>query len=192
MESKDDIEQLFLSAYSPMTEDQVLEIFNRKFDGGINNVVNRLNPHSFSIWLIDDNPNVVYHLVHVSGKNGLEGDVIQLSHNQEFRDEVVLYFCKFLSHNYPDLDLIDVFNTFQSHTRTLLETLDYWTYTNLDMVGYEEYNVSIIAKGKRGIVPIRIIDKVTFYRDFFPTNKYLTKQQAIYTSCLTRVITILK
>lgn len=175
MQDHTNFQNLFYKHYSNLEEDAILNI-NEKFNSPeFNNVIVGLEKQCFSLWLMDDDEEIRYRLFYITNQNKLEGDLIELNISTEYRDELVMFFSNFLAHNYEGLDLIDVFNTFQKQTRGMLEKLGYLTIASTEIAKYKGQNPHIMAKGVKGIIPIRLIDKTEFYREFFG-NKSLTPE----------------
>jgi hypothetical protein len=166
---KDKIEQLFYENYGNLDEEAILDINDKNPGGDINNVVVGLTTHCYGIWLMEDLKEVNYQLFYINGQNKLEGDFLQLSLDIKHRDYLVFYFSSFLAHNYDGLDPIDIFNTFQSQTRSLLEKIDYVTIDGTTIDKYE--NPTFFALGKRGIIRINFLDRLTIYRELFSKPK---------------------
>jgi len=145
--------------------------------GELNNVIVGLEKHCYGLWLIDDENEIKYQIFYIRGDKELVGDLIQLTADLKYRDELVFYFSNFLSHNYEDIDIIDTFNTFQRHTRGLLEKIGFLTIASTEIDNLSDQNPTIIAKGVKGIIPLRLINKSKFYKDFFE-NKCLKNEQS--------------
>lgn len=172
MEKKNfNIQDVFYEHYANLTEETILRMNKNCNSGELNNVVVGLNKHCYGLWLIDDEKEIKYQLFYVRGHNKLEGDLIQLTSDLKYRDELVFYFSHFLSHNYKDIDLIDTFNTFQGQTRGLLEKLGFLTIASTEIDKYGDQNPTIFAKGVKGIIPLRLIRKGEFYKEFFGNKK---------------------
>lgn len=161
------IQEVFCNHYVELSEEMILEM-NKSFNSGeLNNVVVGLNKQCFGLSLVEDREVVKYQLFYVRAEDRLVGDLIQLSADVGYRDELVFYFSKFLAHNYKDIDLINTFNTFQSQTRSMLEKLGFLTISSTELDAYDDPNPLVLAKDVRGLVPIRLIRKVEFYKVFF-------------------------
>jgi hypothetical protein len=173
------IQDVFYDHYTNLTDEAILKMNKNGTSGELNNVVVGLNKHCYGLWLIDDEKEIKYQLFYVRGDKNLEGALIKLTADLTYRDELVFYFAYFLSHNYNDLDLIDTFNTFQGQTRGLLEKLGFLTVSSTELDKIDDPNAMIIAKGVKGIIPIRLITKGNFYRDFFG-NKILPIEEGEY------------
>lgn len=170
------IQELFYDHYATLDEDAILKMNKICNSGELNNVIVGLEKHCYGLWLFDDEQEVNYQIFYVRGDKKLEGDLIKLSSNLKYRDELVFFFSNFLSHNYKDIDLIDTFNTFQRHTRGMLEKIGYFTIASTEIDKYADQNPTIIAKDVKGIIPLRLIRKGDFYKEFFG-NKILPHEQ---------------
>lgn len=171
MEELFDMQDLFYRHYSNLDEDMILSI-NKNFNSPeFNNVIVGLEEKCFSLWLMDNTEKIKYRLFYVTNHNKLEGDLIELDVDMKFRDELVMFFSNFLAQTYKELDTIDVFNTFQRQTRSMLEKIGYLTIASTELDKYADQNITIAAKGVKGIIPMLLIRKVEFYREFFGNKK---------------------
>jgi hypothetical protein len=170
-ESQNELHELFCSHYAPLDEEEIIEINKNMNSGDLNNVIVGLEQHFYCTGLIDDTDKIEYQLYFVRGGNKLEGDVLRLTVDNPKRDDLVFYFSNFLSHNYPEIDLIDTFNTFQKQTRGMLENIGYLTIASTELDRYDDPNPVIMAKGVKGIIPIRFFRKIEFYKEFFGNKK---------------------
>ena len=104
---------------------------NKSDNGPINNVLTGLNKHCYGIWLLDDKTDNNYLLFYINNRTELSGLVCRFKINDKKRNDFTLGFAKVINQEYPkDTDLIETFNTFQNHTRTMLEKLNRFTYGN--------------------------------------------------------------
>lgn len=161
------IQELFYDHYANLDKDAILKMNKYGNTGDLNNVIVGLEKHCYGLWLIDDEKEVKYQIFYVRGGHTLEGDLIQLTSDLKYRDELVFYFSNFLCHNYKDIDLIDTFNTFQKQTRGMLEKIGFLTVASTEIDKYSDQNPTIIAKDVKGIIPLRLIRKGEFYKEFF-------------------------
>jgi len=150
-----------------LDQDAILKLNSLSNSGELNNVITGLDKHSFSIMLIEDKNEIKYHIFYVNATEMLKGDLLQLTVNMAYRDELVFYFANYLSENNKNSDLIDTFNTFQRLTRSMLEKLGFLTIASTELEQYAGKSATFIAKGVRGIIPIHNIKKMDFYKDFF-------------------------
>ena len=143
-----------------------------QFDNGhLNNVINGLEDEAFGAALVDEKPPIRYLLFYVNGKSKLEGHLIEISINHPERDGVIFLFSQYLAEQYPKLDSIDLFNTFQKHTRTMLEKIGYWTFSPTEINAKPGSSISIIAPGKLGVFEISLIDKILFLKGLMGSDK---------------------
>lgn len=169
---KNDIDALFWNQYYSIGEEAILKINENSYSGELNNVVVRISKHCYGLMVIDEQE-VKYQLLYVNGTNGLRGDLLELSLGQKQRNEILFYFSRFLAEKYENLDIIEVFNTFQSFTQGFLEKIGFTTITSIDYENIFDPNPLIIAKNTRGFVPILIIKKENFYVQFMNDNRIL-------------------
>jgi Meiotically up-regulated gene 113 len=160
------IEELFQTVYSPLDEPTILHL-NKQCLGDLNNVVVGLEKQCFGLMCMDDTDKIIYRLFYANGEAELQGDIIELTIDNPYRDRLVFYFSQFLEHNYKGLDTINTYNTFQKQTRTLLEQIGYLTISPTEFVKYGDPNPLIMAKDIKGIIKIPLIDKREFYKSFF-------------------------
>lgn len=133
-------------------------------NGPINNVINRLEKHSYGIWLLDDNLNENYFLFYINGGSEISGLRYRLNINNSLRNEMTFAFSKIVNDEYPtDTDILEIFNTFQHHTRTVLEKLNYYTYGN-EIAGISGI---LIAKDKVGIEHIPFFEKTEAFKSIY-------------------------
>ncbi len=112
-----------------------------------------------------------YQLFYINGENRLQGDILQILLSNKSRDELLFYFARYLSEKYNNLDIIDVFNTFQKFTQGYLEKIGFKTITSIEYEKLIDQNPIILAKGVRGIIPIHLLDKAEFYSKFMNEDK---------------------
>ena len=150
-----------------LTVDDILQM-NESDNGPINNVLNGLNKHCYGIWLLEDKLDNNYLLFYINNRIELSGLVYRLKINDKKRNEFTMGFSKVVNDEYPkDTELVDVFNTFQNHTRTMLEKINRFTYGN-EMVGK---NATLIVKNKVGIDFVPVLNKKEAFKDIFSTDK---------------------
>ena len=136
-------------------------------NGPINNVLTGLNKHCYGIWLLDDKTDNNYLLFYINNRTELSGLVCRFKISDKKRNDFTLGFAKVINQEYPkDNDLIEVFNTFQNHIRTMLEKLNRFTYGN--EIPYK--NGKLIVKNKVGIDYVPFVDKKEAFKDIFSTD----------------------
>lgn len=165
MESLQHIEELFESVYSPLDEQTIL-LLNKQHPSNLNNIIVGLNKECFGLMCMDDSNKIVYRLFYANGETELQGDIIELTIDNPNRDNLVFYFSQFLEHNYSQLNAINIFNTFQQFTRTMLEQIGYLTVSPTEFAMHGDPSPVIIAKGVKGIIKVPLIEKREFYRSF--------------------------
>jgi hypothetical protein len=164
------IDELFWNQYYSIDEKSILKINEYNFSVELNNVVVRINKHCYGL-MINDEIKVEYQLFYVNGTKDLQGELLKLSLGQQQRNEILFYFSRFLTEKYENLDIIEVFNTFQSFTQSFLEKIGFTTITSFDCEQLIDPNPVIMAKNTRGIVPILILKKENFYVEFMNQNR---------------------
>jgi len=149
-----------------LSEKDILQM-NESDAGSINNVLTGLNKHCYGIWLFDDKTDKNYLLFYINNRTKLSGLVCRFEINNKKRNEFTLGFAKVVNQEYPkDTELIEAFNIFQSHTRTMLEKINRFTYGN----EIADKNGKLIVKDKVGIDYVPLINKKEVFKDIFSTN----------------------
>lgn len=149
-----------------LSEKEILQM-NESDNGPINNVLTGLNKHCFGVWLLDDKTDNNYLLFYINNRIELSGLVCRFKINDEKRNDFTLGFAKVINQEFPkDTELIETFNTFQNHTRTMLEKLNRFTYGNeiADKKG------TLIIKDKIGIDYVPFVNKKDAFKDIFSTD----------------------
>lgn len=114
-----------------LSREEIVELSKLDNNGSINNVIVGLEKNAFSIVLkSDNNEDTYYDLVFINSDNELQGYVFQSSLRLEKRDMLALQFCQFLEHLFESIDAIAAFNTYQKQTRTMLEKIGFFTFSN--------------------------------------------------------------
>lgn len=161
---KEELERLFAENVYRIDESTILEMNRSHISGEINNVVVGLTRHCYGLSIVDDSAqDLHYNLFYINGENTLEGYLIELRLQLKLREYLTFYFSGVIADTYGGVDVIDVFNTFQSQTRTALEKVGFVT---IDSETYNKYeNPTFVALGKRGIIIVNFIDRLSHYRD---------------------------
>ena len=175
MDEKAKIKEEFSELCFCLDEKDVIEMSQTNLEVSLNNVVVGLSDECFGLALSHDTDKVSYQLFYVNGKKGLTGYLLNMNLKNPNRDDLVFMFANHLTQKYVDLDLIDVFNTFQLQTRSMLEKEGHFTVSSLEMEKYRGQDVSIAAKGVKGIELIPLIDKVKFFQEYFG-NRHVQQQ----------------
>ena len=108
-----------------------------------------------------------YDLIFGTNENGLNGVVLHLDSTIKERDELTFMFAQSIADEYKELNIIDVFNTFQRSVRSMFEKYEYMTFNPQQFKDLPDPNPLIIAKGEKGLVPVLEIDRTAFYKGFF-------------------------
>jgi hypothetical protein len=167
----DEVKNVFIERCSLLDETAILRLNTQNSSGELNNVIVGLNKECFGVLMHQDD--VSYDIFYVARMPVLRGSILQLKLTDQQRDNLVLLFSKYLVHSYPNLDEINVFNTFQQFVRSMLEMLGFFTLTSKDLDRFEDKNPVIIAKGVKGIEILSLVDKVKAFRELFG-NSYKT------------------
>ena len=150
-----------------MDEKFIHEMSQVSNDVSVNNVIVGLNDECFGLRLFDDPEKVFYQLFYINGTKGLSGLLLDMTLYNPNRDDIVFLFSNHLTQEFQHLDAIDVFNTFQQYTRSMLEKEGHFTISSLEMEKFKGKDSTIIAKGVKGISIIPLIEKVEFLRQYF-------------------------
>ena len=146
-----------------LSEKDILQM-NQSDNGPINNVLNGLNMHCYGVWLLDDKTDNNYLLFYINNRIELSGLVCRFMISDKNRNDFTLGFAKVINQEYPkDTDLIEAFNTFQNHTRTMLEKINRFTYGN----EIAEKKGTLIVKDKVGIDFVPFVNKKDAFKDIF-------------------------
>jgi hypothetical protein len=149
-----------------LSDDDVVQMSTQQSDVYLHNVIVGIEKECFGFRL-SHNPNKFeYQIFYVNGEGKLRGFLLQMTLDNPNRDNLVFMFSNHLTQEFPNLDSIDVFNTFQQQTRGVLEKENYFTMTSGQMESLDGQNPSILIKGKRFEI-ITLIDKVKALREYF-------------------------
>jgi hypothetical protein len=171
MDNFTDTEDEFEKRLFLLDEFEIIKLNKIAQSGELNNVVTARRAMCYGL-LIKENSflNVSWQLFFVNGKKVLEGALLELDLKGGDNAKLVMMFSKFLTQKYDEIDLLDTYNTFQDHTRTMLEMIGFWTVSTEELEEIGDPNPVIVKKNVRGIIPIRTIKKERFYKDFFGTE----------------------
>lgn len=149
-----------------LSEKEILQM-NESDNGPINNVLTGLNKHCYGIWLLDDKTDNNYLLFYINNRTELSGIVCRFKINDKKRNDLTLGFAKIVNQEYPkDTELIATFNSFQNHTRTMLEKLNRFTYGS----EFSGENGTLIVKNKIAIDYVPFINRKEAFKDIFSTD----------------------
>lgn len=167
----DDLEKLFEKRLKWLDEEYIVRFNNSAMIPRLNNVINGLNKHFYSLSVIrdfDEIDDLEYRLSYITNRDSLIGYSLKLFlSDKSNRDKLSFLFAKFLAQEFRYLDLINTFNTFQHKTRTIMEQYDFTTINIWEIKDFLNNNTSIITKNSRGVVPVLQINKLEFYKNFF-------------------------
>lgn len=165
--SFDNIHAHFLNNHIELSEADILEMKEHSQSAEINNVIVGLDEYCIGVSFLSEDKGLKYSLFYLNGKNQLQGNLIQLDSEMKNRDELVLYFCHYLSDKYDSVDLVNTYNTFQKHSRSLHENFGYHTIVSSEIAKYAGKEMAIFAKGVKGIYIFKALNKSEFYCAFF-------------------------
>lgn len=134
-------------------------------DISIHNVIVGIQKECFGFCLLNRG-DFVYQLFYINGESVLVGFLFQMALDNPNRDNLVFMFSNFLTQEFPHLDAIDLFNSFQQQTRFALEKENYFTMTSDQIKKLEGQNPSILVKGK-GFEIVSFLNKVEVLREYF-------------------------
>lgn len=164
-----------------LEQDAIIKLKNVTKSGDLNAVISGLEKHCYGVYVVDDSKDLQYEMFYISNNTELSGFTINLSSEEPECDELTFVFANYLTQEYPELDLLDTFNTLQTKVRKMYEMYDIITRP---VTGKEEEgSVTYFLKGHRGIKSILMIDKLDFYRDFFQSEVYgenNAKEKCVY------------
>lgn len=173
---------LFKRCYS--IDENTIRLLDQVDNGHINNVIVGLEDECFGISLTEESPSITYSLFYIHSKKNLTGLLVEMDVDLPERDQLTFLFAQLLAQDYPHLDTIDVFNTFQRQTRTLLEKLGYFTFCPSELENVKEgQHFTMLAVGKTGIKKIPSIDKLDFYKKLLgciATPNHAGKEDYVY------------
>jgi hypothetical protein len=161
----DKVKELFNKRCFKLSWETIVQISEEHKSFELNNVIVGLLNECFG--LIADG-GLAYNLFYVNGKQ-FKGDLIELSVEDEMREELVMMFAYYLSAKYDELEPVNIFNTFQTHTRSYLEGINRLTISSIEFERQKNLfqNFEILAPGVNGIHIISMLDKGEFYQQFF-------------------------
>lgn len=171
------LEEIFQQRLYTLDKETILSLNDNNTIEGLINVVEGFKKHCFGLILNENSLSKLnYSLFYINGEKQLTGDLLELDAYLNDIDVIVFLFSKFLADNYPDIDTVDVFNTFQSKRITMFEKLGHTTYNPLTL---PEDTTLLLG---RKIMPIMLLDKLKFYQDIFdvPQNETLSDKGSVY------------
>jgi hypothetical protein len=163
MEDINFIKQLFYKKCYRLGYDSIV-LINESYESvELNNVIVGLSKECFGLMATTE---LEYQLFYINGEE-LNGTLIVLNIDEEFRDDLVFLFSQYLSSEFKGLEPVSVFNNFQNYTRSFLEKNNRLTITSTEIEKYKDFNFEIVAPDVKGIHVIPLIQKVDFYRKYF-------------------------
>ena len=145
---------------------------NELDNGSINNVISLLNDFCYGFLFYDDREFIEYHIFYIDNRTGLNGLLLELSLELSHveRTQQTIEFCKLINDKYPNADIVDSYNTFQSQLRSGFEKLGYFTIGN-EISMFESKNAVGLLPPSKGVLSFFKIDKKGLYRWLFDENE---------------------
>ena len=168
----DSLKSKYLKRCYNLNSEYLIKLNRSADQAQINNVICGLNQEFFSLAVNNDKEYIEYELIYGLKKTVLSGISIlldtKLSTND--RDCLVIMFAKDIA-ELSDQDSIDVYNTLQMMRRSLYEKYNYYTFNPTEFSNAIDKNPIIIAKNVKGIIPVRLVDKIQTYKNIFNFDK---------------------
>lgn len=149
-----------------LDKDDVLRLSKAYSDPQINNVVKGIHAHCYGLALKEDTKQISYEIYYINGVDELVGELLKLDLHDEQRHGLLLVFSKHIAETY-NLDLVPVFNTFQEHTRSMCEQLDYYTIAAHELPQSDDPHPMIAVKNARGIIILPFMKHSELYQHIF-------------------------
>ena len=169
------VEKMFSNNVFFLTEEDISKMDEYDNSGAINNVLTGIAKQVYSIRLIEDtNNDVIFELFYIEQKDWkTSGYCLNVNLKWKNWDNVIFYFSRFLGQEYDGLDIVNTYNTFLSHTRTMLEKINFFTYTSEDVkkIAPNKESITMMVKNKRNIIKIPFIEKETILETIFGQKK---------------------
>lgn len=162
-----DIQSYFDSYYYYLDEKAIYSL-NEIDSGQLHNVIVHLKDYCYGVIIENDNYPYEYLIFYIENKNYLRGRAIKLSLELNLKDRnlFAIEFCKILNDEFSDVDIVDSFNTFQTHLRTGFEKMGFFTVGN-DYLKTNKDNCEIFFPPSKGVVCFPQLEKLDLYRWYF-------------------------
>jgi hypothetical protein len=150
-------------------DEKAIYSLDKQDNGPINNVIVNLNEHCYGVHIYEDKEFIEYLLFYIDNRNGLSGIGLlnSLKLDIKTRTTVTIEFCKLVNEKYPHADIVDIFNTLQTYSRSTFEKLGFFTFGNEIRNLVDSYNFVGLVSGKRGVIAFPTMEKIELYRWFF-------------------------
>jgi hypothetical protein len=167
-----EIEELFEQRLYQFDEDTIIKLNESEFRTELNNVIVKRHKQVYSLSIVkdlEDSQDIEFNLSYITNTNNvLEGKVLKLFlSDTSKRDKLTFLFAKYLSQEYKNLDFIDVFNTFQEKISSVFERYGYFIINPWHFKEYLENDPMVFVKGKKGIIPVIMFNKLDYYKHYF-------------------------
>ncbi|MGG6230501.1 GIY-YIG nuclease family protein [Tenacibaculum sp. SDUM215027] len=149
-------------------DDESIYRFNEQDNGPINNVITRLNERCYGVLIYDEREHIEFMLLYIDSTKKLTGLGLLLSLNLELYERTILSieFCKLISNRFPELDVVESFNTFQTQCRGTFEKMGFITFGS-ETNNLPKGTMFIKTAGSKGLLTFPTLDKLEVYRWFF-------------------------
>ena len=143
---------------------------------GLNNVLEGFETDFFTIFSHEEFSLNDYSLMYIGDYKEIRGLTFKSSRLLKDRDIYTYRFAQAIENDFPELNSLVIFNTFQSLIEKIYENFGILCLP--DFITNLEGSVSLIMpnRGKRGVDSILRVDILEFYRSYF-TRENLTKDK---------------
>ncbi|MEQ8582359.1 MAG: GIY-YIG nuclease family protein [Marinoscillum sp.] len=157
----------FNEHYYNFSEDAIYDL-NKQDNGSINNVISRLRKSCFGVFIYDDKDPIEFMLIYIDSSKKLVGYGLVLSIDLEIHDRTILVieFCKLISTQFPELDIIEMINTYQTQSRSAFEKMGFITFGN-EVNNLPKGTVAIPPPYSKGLLTFPTFNKLDIYRWYF-------------------------
>ncbi len=173
------IQERFENSYFILNEELIHLLSKDDQTGQLNNVIIGLNKECYGVRLFEEeNEPLLIEIYYINYKSKLQGNLIRIELDDLDYSRLLLVFCKILATEYPEINEIHAFNTFQKQLRTILEKDGFFTITNIDIEELKKFgpNGALINVHHKAIKQIDLIPIVDFYREIFNDNYKRTSE----------------
>jgi hypothetical protein len=167
-----EIDEYFHKNYHELSRESICEL-NKQDHGPINNVLSSINEFCYGVGIFADTEFFEYEIFYIDYKNDLKGFglFLSLALKRNIREQYIMEFCKQLNHEFPYVDIIDSYNTFQIDLRTAFEKEGFFTFGNEISMLEGKIADEIITTSTKGHLIFKTLDKLEIYRNLFNEDK---------------------
>jgi hypothetical protein len=149
------VQNLFNNRLHSIESDQILKLSKNNIS--IKNVVRGLNVEAFSVYSLNDEFHLFY--TSINDKEELFGYVLILEISLKHRNEVLIYFSKYLNKNHSSTNVYSIFNTYQHYMISGLEEMGYHTYNDSLYKYVKNKKFSLAIKNSKGLLYMPFINE---------------------------------